>query len=541
MDSKGSVYIHVSNNRGTPWVETSAGKVKGYAFLDNRLLTADELADYCLHAFSQLDFRPYLYRLNGCFSILLDTPQAVYLIADKRKSYPLFYTASGAAYHVADTGAEALRLAPKKDFCPDAVLQFLSSGYLSGGNTLFTHIDMVAPGSVVKLCEGVALIEYYANDIKPRVQRTKEEVVTEAAKAFEHAFQRTLQVAAGRTLVLPLSGGYDSRMIACLCRKYNVEKVVCYTYGIEGSEEVEISRRTARQLGFDWYAVECTAEKWERLVRSDLFRNYILYGGNLNAIAHIQDFLALHELTERALIPADSIFVPGHTGDVSGGSHLPWRINAAHLANDILDKYFCLNLLTHKARRRVRKNLQQELSSICPLLNEDDCYEAFYRWGACARQANFIINSVRAYEYFGYSWLLPMWDDEFEEFWSSVPAKERVGSALYTEFAFCNYFEPMSVAFRKPEVSSMPTLKQRLIGSLLSKDNRYRIKHLLSEAGFYHFPKDNAALDEAARILNSLFTQQMPELALQKEEIMSVKARYYLYLLTLSQDNKPQV
>ena len=56
--------------------------------------------------------------------------------------------------------------------------------------------------------------------------------------------------------LIRLSGGNDSRLIACLCKKFGLDNVTCFTYGREDSFEVAISKKVASALGYMWYFVE---------------------------------------------------------------------------------------------------------------------------------------------------------------------------------------------------------------------------------------------------------------------------------------------
>ena len=47
------------------------------------------------------------------------------------------------------------------------------------------------------------------------------------------------------------------------------------------------------------------------------------------------------------------------------------------------------------------------------------------------RQAKFIVNAVRVYEFFGYEWLIPLWDNALFEFWRHVPLSLRYQRRLY--------------------------------------------------------------------------------------------------------------
>lgn len=109
MDHKSFVNIRVSNNLGSPWVETAIGMVKGYAFLEDRLLSPQELLIYCKHAMDSYEDREEkLEQLNGCFSIILNTKDSICLISDKLKTYPLFYQLVDGVYYITDTGQEKI-------------------------------------------------------------------------------------------------------------------------------------------------------------------------------------------------------------------------------------------------------------------------------------------------------------------------------------------------------------------------------------------------------------------------------------------------
>ena len=46
--------------------------------------------------------------------------------------------------------------------------------------------------------------------------------------------------------------------------------------------------------------------------------------------------------------------------------------------------------------------------------------DTFECWDCQERQAKFIVNSVRAYEFFGFEWRLPLFDAELMDFWSRI-------------------------------------------------------------------------------------------------------------------------
>jgi asparagine synthase (glutamine-hydrolysing) len=60
-----------------------------------------------------------------------------------------------------------------------------------------------------------------------------------------------------------------------------------------------------------------------------------------------------------------------------------------------------------------------------------DVYE---RWWWQERAAKFLLNSVRAYEYWGYDWWVPLRDTEMLNFWSRVPFVHRCRKSLHKSY-----------------------------------------------------------------------------------------------------------
>lgn len=448
------VHILIENNRIHPWSthaqDNVTGYVKGYAFYQQQLLQGESLFQAAQKAWNEMQLEQLLFELNGQFCMILQQEQQTILLTDKIRSYPLFYLATGDDYIVTDTGDTAYASLSDREWDRTAVLSYLSAGYTNVGSTLFSNCKITPAATYIVIDKEIAVHYYYT----PRSlkQLTQPDCIFKRSKqALESAFCRMLESIGDATILLPLSGGYDSRLLACLCRQFNVPNVICYTYGIAGSPEVHVSQMVAQQLGYPWYYVEYTKEKWERLLKSNTFEAYMRYAGNLNTIPHLQDFLAIQTLKEKQIIPENAVVVPGHSGDLLGGSHLPPHIQRKDLAANLYDKYFTLNILKPRERKELINTLQRYLEKTYPMDNELDSYHAFHLWGIQFRQINFIINSVRLYEFQGLDWRVPLWDDAFEQVWDAVPYELRVGSTLYNKFLFETYFIPYKVAIHKEE------------------------------------------------------------------------------------------
>ena len=246
--------ISLKNDLGKNWIHFSDGSVKGFAFEGERLLEKESLYGALTEAINRDSLADLLIRLNGNFAAVITIREQCYLIVDKLRSYPLFYSGT----HVSDVGEHLLKTIPCEIDEVNAY-ELLSLGYLSGASTLVDGVKSVVAGSYVVInTEDGSFSSYeYFSHIYKKVSRCKEEVFRLSQEKLEAGFQRMLgSLKKNQPLLIPLSGGYDSRLLACLCKKFGLENVTCFTYGREDSFEVAISRKVASVLGYKWYFVE---------------------------------------------------------------------------------------------------------------------------------------------------------------------------------------------------------------------------------------------------------------------------------------------
>jgi len=92
-------------------------------------------------------------------------------------------------------------------------------------------------------------------------------------------------------------------------------------------------------------------------------------------------------------------------------------------------------------------------------------------WDVSNRQAKFIINSVRAYEFFNYQWRIPLCDIELVSFWLKIPLKHRLENKLYNEYLI-SLFQQKNISFKRVKYQSHPTLAmiKRLSKSIFPKE-----------------------------------------------------------------------
>lgn len=386
-----------------------------------------------------------LREANGCFSFVLDLPEILICGVDRIRSFPLFYSFSENNFIISGSCSTLLE---KKDSNPSFnklnQQELLYSGYVTNDGTLIEDTFQVQAGEVVvweKQKKSLNKNRYY--QFKPLNFHSQDtsSLLKNLHNTHVSIFERLIQSLNDRPVVLPLSGGYDSRLVAVMLKELKYENVYCFTYGKPGSWEVEISRKVANQLGFPWTYIPYSRKSWYHWYNSPSRKEHLKFSSNFTSLSHLQDWPAVKELHERRLVPTDSIFIPGHSADFLEGSHIP---------SDFIDKDAITLRDIFKAIYKAHYNLwplpfDKFLylfeSKIKESLNIKDTYSPaeavaeFEKWDWQERQSKFIVNSVRVYDYFGYEWRLPLWDKSLLDFWSQIPLSQRYGRALYYSYA----------------------------------------------------------------------------------------------------------
>ena len=117
---------------------------------------------------------------------------------------------------------------------------------------------------------------------------------------------------------------------------------------------------------------------------------------------------------------------------------------------------------------------------------------AWERWEWQERQAKFMCNSVRVYEFWGFDWRLPFWDAEAIGFWERMPLGFRARNRLHRAYvARASAGESVSVAgvdrwraIRSTLVRDyMPERRKRFLRSL--RRLNYRREHAEHEMGWF--------------------------------------------------------
>lgn len=435
------------------WYGNGQTFIRGYCYdKSNTLLQGDSLIAFFNEVSSETMFKSKLAQANGLFSVVIYKDEFKAAAVDATRIYPIYYTNNGELSDNPHTFAE------KEIACNKIVDFYDATGATPEGYTLIDNVFQLKPShyAVWHPQKGVVQKPYRTyfckkSEEKPCSGRQLAEVLDAVA-------ERLVRSCAGRQVAIPLSGGYDSRLIAVMLKKHGYDNLLAYTVGKTGSAECRTAEQVAQKIGIKHCNIDissinnvqfCYADKSE-------FERYYRFMGNYSNFTWMFEYAAIKKLRMMGCLQADTVFVPGHSGDFLAGSHITKagvtdKDTACSLARKIM---YISNESGY--RRSIHKDVLDYFQTL--IAEGVTPYSAYQGFILQNRQAHNIINSARVYEFFGYDVRLPLWDTQLTELFRFLPLEQLQNCSLYNA-ALMTIFGQNSVAFAKKEVAYKPKIK----------------------------------------------------------------------------------
>lgn len=365
-----------------------------------------------------------LRTVSGHFAAVLVQSDQLVLIEDAIRSFPLFYSISGSQILVSDDVASLASTGANYAADHDSRIEFRHGAYVAGSHTLYAGVHQVQAGEMVTFdATGKVEQRFYRQAHYSGLMLESTEAVDEHfSDALETTMSRLLARANGRQLVVPLSGGLDSRLLSTYLKDVGYENVVNFTYGVGRTREVLISESVALALGQKWFFCPHVESTIRKAWAGEDAAKFIQFAHAGASLPHIQDWYAIRWLKSEGLIDDDAIFLPGHT--IVGNMHDEGVLDAAttsraEITDIILNHHYTLQPENTPVFKNIR--LRETIEKFLDQISYDGSVlsrlTALEYWNIRERQTKYINNSVRNYEFFGYDWALPMLDREVYLAW----------------------------------------------------------------------------------------------------------------------------
>lgn len=439
-------------NRIYKWKSTDAVSVIGYSFLSGTLLQENELIAYFKETKNEKRFLEKIKKLSGHFAVIIELEDEILASVDFIRTFPILLQKNETTLTITDQ--------PVNDivYNKNATDDFEKAYCTPENETLLQNCRQLQAGEYAVIHKSTLATEiklYHKHS-----SNAKTPANTAILKDLENELiQNIKNVSAEKTIVLPLSGGHDSRYLLALLKQNNITNVECYTYGKKQSYEVLIAKNVAEKLNYKWHFIEYTNELLETFFTAT-WNEYSDKNHHYTSLPHEQDFFALHFLKSNNLLPENAIIMNGFCQDILAGSFME-PIKRVDVKNFIFEK--------HKIPLRTNQY--------------ENSWNGYQEWLVKNRLSKFIINSVHVYTYFGLEFYLPFWHTNWMKFWYDLEIKSRLHQAFYKQYLFEGVFKTYNIDYKKPNHDSTNYLYnvKKIAKAILPKKITETIQQLNAE------------------------------------------------------------
>jgi len=294
---------------------------------------------------------------------------------------------------------------------------FLRYSHLLWDETAWLKTKSVPPDSKLTFSTAGVLVDSHAKASIRSTEERHNKPISSLISELDDLNQVLVQQALSGSdqVVLPLSSGYDSRLVlSAMSRDSTLKRQArLFTYGPEGSIEVEAARRLAEisQMRWERVQLECNF-----LRPDDLVKAHSVFGSSLPMHSMYQsEFIEI--LWRKGLIEPGSRFVSGFMTGVPAGQHTGLSLDDFSQSHVWTDAE--LELLPAFCGSEERRNLQEKVEFVRGQF-EGEPFQKDIMVDIWTRQRNFISYYPRIFSMYG-GIVSPHMHPDYVNFFMSLP------------------------------------------------------------------------------------------------------------------------
>jgi asparagine synthase (glutamine-hydrolysing) len=415
----------------------------GY-LLDCSIIDLESRIDLVLKNENPIDeLKLLIASLRGHFAIIVNTKNFTFAAVDQVCSIPIFYMQSNQILHLSNEASLLKNEINAEDLTinEDALLEIKMSGCTISEKTLVNGLFRLDAGNCVFFQKNSELrvLNYYKywNDYNQAF-----DIADDFDKVIKSVFSKYISYLDGRQVIVPLSAGYDSRLIVSMLYEFNYKNVICFTFGKKNSFEFQAAQKITSKLNYDWFPIYQTKKLIREYNKSEHAEKYYSFCETFSNPPSMLDAFAFQKLIDKAPIEKNAVVINGNTGDFISGGHIPQNIgfeglnkgsNSLGLDKHFLNKHFSLweSYRTINNDKKMITNLNKVVDKY--LDSNIPEYMIYETLEVLHRQSKLILSMQRVYEFNNLSWAIPFWDKEYLKYWSNQKISRKLNSTYYME------------------------------------------------------------------------------------------------------------
>ena len=376
----------------------------------------------------------------------IETPKLIVAWVDHIRSWPIFYTARQNNIVIANNARRLQKQAGLNNVCQAGLTEFAMSGFVSGKYTIFQDLFCLQPGELLifdKMKSSLETYRYFRYRPEYTNNQPQDVKKRELGRILDTITREIIERAQGRTIWVPLSAGLDSRLVLCKLHEHGYKNIRTLTYGPKYNFEALYAKKTAKTLGVSWDMISPGAAKIKHDFSAQRRRDFWQYADHYKAVPALSGFSALLHMHDNEYFEPGDIIINGQSGDFITGGHIP----EACFKKAVISRDGFLKILTDKhyslwAFLRTAGNLDIIHEKIAGLIGEDmqNKPQSEQRagqaesWEYETRQACYVVNAQRLYEFLGCEWEMPLWDKRLVDFFATLSLADKQDQCLYKSY-----------------------------------------------------------------------------------------------------------
>ncbi|MEA2452263.1 MAG: hypothetical protein QOG04_973 [Actinomycetota bacterium] len=386
-----------------------------------------------------------LAKTHGSFSVVVQSKDFLFAAVDRVRSRPLFYTRGRTGICVSDSARHVQEATSDRSLDFDALLEMALAGYASRDRTAYSNVRQLRAGELIYEPETKDVTQHRYGDYRPAPDSTitRSDIVDALDVAVNAIFAELVERANGRPIVVPLSGGLDSRLVLAKLNQLDYAPLLAFSYGPPGNHEAAMAADVAEILGVDWTFYPSPGGRRARAAFSSSARQlYWRYSDGLSSIPVMTEFQGFLAARAAGRLPDDCIVINGQSGDFITGGHIPPSLATSRAPSEvdlyeaIIGKHYSLwaHLKTPTNLERVRELIASVLPTPATDGDGSQLCSLYESWEFEERQCKYVINQQRLYEYLNLDWELPLWDGRLIDLFEQVPVEEKFEQRAFLEY-----------------------------------------------------------------------------------------------------------
>ncbi len=469
--------IHLAHD--THWEQVGDTMVSGKAFLDDELYSNTRLANLIASTSHREELVSILERANGFFSVIHRIGDRTYAAVDHIRSWPLYYAVTDDIY-LSDSAEWVHESGARGGYDQAAINEYLYLCYVTGKDTISKDVKQLRTGELLTFdhtdtsnqptSDRYFVWEYTGNEESTSLESYEAQLT----KGFERLFT----YADGRTILLGMSSGFDSRLFALMLRKLGYDDTITYTTytAADTDEDIPKAAELAAQLGFQHLPISSTHEDYHYLDNSGQ-RGMLEDIGYLSEYPHINKYILRKKLIEAGIDPGEVVHVLGHQM-LNLGETLSDRYRGKKtITKDEFHDYLW-NLhyaqwvgleedgIESAAKERMLDNLPGSFYQTSQTESLTGAMCGFGQWYWQERIPKFI-HACREYEYLGFDMWYPLLDRETFAYYQDIGPEDIINRRILKQLVIELNEEVLGTTLKLKEDKHQPSPRKAAWNSIV--------------------------------------------------------------------------